>query len=53
MNYLEIYSIVITIISIGLYLDNKNNIWWKNYYKESYEADEKLINEYINKNIEN
>jgi len=48
-----IYSFLLTGGIISLYINNRSNIWWKNYYKESYEADEKLINEYINKNIEN
>lgn len=48
-NILFIYSIFSTILMIGLFFDNKHNSWWKNYYKNCYENNEKLINEHINK----
>lgn len=48
-DFLSIYSMLLTGVVIGLYLDNRSNIWWKNYYKNCYESNEKLINKYINK----
>jgi len=50
--FLQVYSVFITGGIITLYFDNKHNNWWKNYYKNCYESNEKLINEHINKQFE-
>ena len=51
-DFLIMYSMLSTGGIIALYLDNKHNNWWKNYYKNCNESNEKLINEHINKQFE-